>query len=254
MAYSTIERIFETLKKIQFLYALIISKYGNNSHSLDLIDKIKPSDYIIFCLTRNLKSLKAITLLAVDDFPEDAFNLTRTNFENYAEIVYTIYDSENLINQLKAENGIHNGTHERKWKKLVNKENGEVVNLKSNYEKVKLNPVFKKTDSNLYSLIYPMLSSFTHPDISTAIQYVDDRLGFTDLKENSNIDPIIIALILNFMIIHEIQQLEYFKTSKKDLININKEIADILESVNKHIGKLNINIKDRIKHTLKTYS
>lgn len=99
-----------------------------------------------------------------------------------------------------------------------------------------------------------MLSSFTHPDISTAIQYVDDRLGFTDLKENSNIDPIIIALILNFMIIHEIQQLEYFKTSKKDLININKEIADILESVNKHIGKLNINIKDRIKHTLKTYS
>lgn len=101
MAYSTIERIFETIKKIQFLYALIIRKYGNKSHSLDLTDKIKSSDYIIFCLTRNLKSLKAITLLAVEDFPEDAFNLTRTNFENYAEIVYAKYDGKNLINQIK---------------------------------------------------------------------------------------------------------------------------------------------------------
>lgn len=129
-----------------------------------------------------------------------------------------------------------------------------MVNLKSNYEKINLNPVFKEIDSNLYNLIYPILSSFTHPDISTAIQYVDDRLGFTDLKENSNIDPIIIALILNFMIIHEVQQLEFFETSKEDLININQEIAKTLESVNDYIGKLNINIKDRIEHTLKTYS
>ena len=254
IAYSSLDKVFQALEKIQFVYALIIRKYGNKSGSVDLIDMIKPSDYIIFCLTRNLKSLKAITLLAIDNFPEDAFNLTRTNFENYAEIVYAKYDSKNLINQLKAENGIYNGTYERKWKKLINKENGEVVNLKSNYEKVKLNPVFKKIDSNLYNLIYPMLSSFTHPDISTAIQYIDNRLGFTDLKENSNIDPLIIALILNFMIIHEIQELEYFMTSKEDLINLNKEIANTLKSVNEYIGKLNKDIQKRIEYTLKTYS
>jgi len=98
------------------------------------------------------------------------------------------------------------------------------------------------------------LSSFTHPDIKTAIQYIDEELGFTDLKENSNIDPMIIALALNFMIIHELQDLDFFKTSKEDLIQQNREIAEALNLVNENIGKLNQDITERIATTINTYS
>lgn len=252
--YSTIEKAYKIFDKLQFLYALIISKYNNNSDSIDLIIDPKPSDYILFCLTRNLKSLKAINLLAVSDFPEDALNLARTNFENYAEIVFTKYDGEGLNNQLKAENGILNGTHERKWKKIINKKNSQEVSLKSNYEKINLHPKFKDIDSKIYNLIYSLLSSYTHPDISTAIEYIDAKQGFTDLKENSNIDPIIIVLIINLMIIHELHDLEYFKTSKEDLIQQNLEIIDSLHMIDKHFGKLNQYVKTRINKTLQVYS
>ena len=251
--YFTIEKVYKSLDKLQFLYALIIRKYSNNSNSIDLIEA-KPSDYILFCITRNLKSLKAINLLSVNDFPEDAMNLTRTNFENYAEIVYSKYDGDTLRKQLIAENGIYNGTYERKWKKLINKKNGEEIILKNNFEKVNLNPIFKDIDSKIYNLVYSHLSSFTHPDIKTAIQYIDEELGFTDLKENSNIDPMIIALALNFMIIHELQDLDFFKTSKEDLIQQNREIAEALNLVNENIGKLNQDITERIATTINTYS
>lgn len=252
--HSTIEEVYKTLDKLQFLYALIIRKYNNKSNSIDLVVEVKPSDYILFCITRNLKSLKAINLLAVNDFPEDAMNLARTNFENYAEIVYSKYDRDTLRKQLIAENGVNNGTYERKWKKLINKKNGEEITLKNNYQKVNLHPIFKDVDSKIYNLVYSLLSSFTHPDIKIAIQYVDIDLGFTDLKENSNIDPMIIALILNFMIIHELQDLEFFKTSKEDLIQLNREIADALNLVNENIGKLNQDVRERIRDTINTYS
>lgn len=94
------------------------------------------------------------------------------------------------------------------------------------------------------------MSSFTHPDIKTAIQYIDEELGFTDLKENSNIDPMIIALAL----IHELQDLDFFKTSKEDLIQQNREIAEALNLVNENIGKLNQDITERIATTINTYS
>ena len=177
-------------------------------------------------------------------------NLTRTNFENYAEIVYSKYDGDTLRKQLIAENGIYNGTYERKWKKLINKKNGEEIILKNNFEKVNLNPIFKDIDSKIYNLVYSHLSSFTHPDIKTAIQYIDEELGFTDLKENSNIDPMIIALAL----IHELQDLDFFKTSKEDLIQQNREIAEALNLVNENVGKLNQDITERIATTINTYS
>lgn len=250
---STIEKIYKTFEKLQFLYALIIRKYSNKLDSIDLVLGPKPSDYILFCLTRNLKSIKAINILSVNDFPEDAFNLARTNFENYAEIVYAIYDSESLHRQTKAENGILNGTHERKGKKIICKTNNQVVILRSNYEKINLNSKFKDLDSKIYNLVYCLLSSYTHPDIKTAIRYIDDNYGFTDLKESSNLEPLIIVLIINFMIIQELQDLEYFKSSKKDLIKQNKEIADAMDMVDRYIGKLNQDVKRRIENTLKTY-
>ena len=250
---SAIEKMYKTFDKLQFLYALIIRKYSNNSDSIDLILEPKPSDYILFCLTKNLKSIKAIKLLSVNDFPEDALNIARTNFENYAEIVYSKYDGESLIKKLKAENGILKGTHERNSKKIVNKTDGQIVFLKSNFEKINLHPEFKDTDSKIYNLVYSLLSSYAHPDIKTAIKYIDTDYGFTHLKESSNLDPLIIVLIINFMIIHELQDLKYFKSSKEDLIQQNMEIADALNMVDECIGKLDRNIKSRIENTLKTY-
>lgn len=254
LAYSTLEEVIKCLDKLKFLYALIIRKYANRSEGIDLAKQPKPNDYILFCLTRNLKSLKAISLLAINDFPEDAFNLTRTNFENYAEIVYAKYDEKNLIQQLEAENGIINGTHNRKGKKLINNRTGETVQLKNNYEKIILHPTFNKLDSKIYNSIYSLLSSFTHPDIITAIQYIDFDLGFTDLKENANINPIIIALFINFMIIHELIDLECFESSKSDLLKLNRELASILQLANDHIFKLSDEVKDRISETKENYS
>jgi len=250
---STIEKIYIIFDKLQFLYALIIKKYSFRKNSIDLKEEPNLSDYVLFCLTRNLKSIKAIALLSIQDFPEDALNLSRTNLENYAEIVYSKYGADELIKKIKAENGIINGTHERKWKKIVNKANGDVTTLKSNQEKVKLNPKFQDIDSGIFSMIYSLLSSYTHPDISTAVKYIDLKYGFTALKENSNLDPMIIILIINFMIIHELQDLEFFETSKKDLIQLNKEIADVVKLIDKYIGKLDKDIRERVKLTLNAY-
>ncbi|WP_374754278.1 DUF5677 domain-containing protein [Jiulongibacter sediminis] len=251
---SATESIMKAIDKLQFLYALIIRKYANKSENIDLIENVNPNDYILFCLTRNLKTLKAITILAVNDFPEDALNLTRTNFENYAEIVYSNYDSKNLKKQLIAENGVKTGTHKRKWRKIINKENNEQIHLKSNHEKISLHPVFKDIDVKIYKLLYSYLSSYTHPDIMVAFQYIDKDSGFTDLKDNSNIDPLIFTLIFNFMIIHEIYESSFFETSKEDLVQQNKEIYETLNLVDMYIGKLNENIRIRINKTIKTYS
>src|SRR5690606_13922758 len=76
---STIEKIYIIFDKLQFLYALIIKKYSFRKNSIDLKEEPNLSDYVLFCLTRNLKSIKAIALLSIQDFPEDALNLSRTN-------------------------------------------------------------------------------------------------------------------------------------------------------------------------------
>ena len=66
----------------------IIAKYSNRDRQIILTGNLNVDDYILFCITKNLKTIEATSVLLENYFGEDSLNLTRTNFENYLEIIW----------------------------------------------------------------------------------------------------------------------------------------------------------------------
>lgn len=241
----------EALNKVEFLYALIISKYSREAKEIILTGNINTNDYIVFCLTKNLKSLKAIKILLANNFGEDALNLVRTNFENYLEINYAIYNPESLKDFLHCREGVLSSTHSFERGHYIEISSFKKFKPLNNFQKSELSPQYKQEDVELYKYLYDYLSSHTHLDIRTAHNYVDIERGFNFLSRNLGPDALITLLVINTMILEQLRFQMFLKKSKTDIEKILNQLIQSLcdlfnsdvsidHSIIKRIQKINI--------------
>jgi hypothetical protein len=252
-AIAIVDRLFGNLDKLEFLYNLILRKYSDNIVEIKLWDTININDYIGFCLTKNLKSIKAIKILFDNNFGEDALNLTRTNFENYLEIVFAKFAPQAASKHLLFINGVSEGTHERQGRTIIDLKTKDKIKTLNNFEKAELNTLYRQEDVEIYKYLYDFLSSFTHPDLRTASNYIDDGLGFLAAGGQMKAESLIFLLFINFLILNEIKDMGIFgTTSEKDIENFVKDLGTNLQQLFEMEPELPMSIKMRINKTMAT--
>lgn len=241
-------------KRLKFLYALIIRKYSLSGVTIKLSGAVRAEDYILFCLTKNLKTLEAISVLLENHHGEDAMNLVRSNYENYLEVVCAKNSRENLLKTLRFREGLLKGTHQFKKGAIVDLKTGERVVPLNRRDKARLNPSFSANDEAIYAYLYDHLSSFTHPDLRTAGYYIIDDLGFSHLARNMSNDALIILLVLNLMILQEIRILRCFATSREDIEALASDLSKSLKALFGEEGvHIHIAVKERVVEIAKSF-
>lgn len=241
----------QRLETLIIIYKLAITKYSKRMQRSRRKKGSVLVDSIMFCFTKNLKTISAITLLNDSGYGEDGMNLTRTIFENYLEIVIAKYASDERSKQLMFEIGIHEGTHLRRGRFIVDMKTGEKVGLFNNFEKAGMHPRFGTEDQAVYEYLYDHLSSYTHLDLRTFIHYIDDKRGFSDLNNGIELFSFIYVMFLNFMILFEIQDMEVFKESWADIRRMLVEIGTDLSRLMAVSADVPPAIQDRIECTMK---
>ena len=108
--------------RLIYLYALLIFKLKDKiSPTFNFNNNVSVDQYILFCITKNLKTLMAIRVLSAHNFNEDALNLFRSIYENYLQITTAAHNSNQMQNELDAKIGLQKGTHEFKDGKIFEK-------------------------------------------------------------------------------------------------------------------------------------
>lgn len=250
---NILKELFGLFERLKYLYALIIAKYSNSDRQIILTGNLNVDDYILFCITKNLKTIEATSVLLENYFGEDSLNLTRTNFENYLEIIYAIYNPKSLKEYINAKEGVLRNTHRYDRRQILNKKTGKKFKILNYFEKSELNTIYKSIDIEIYKYLYDHLSSFTHPDLRTAGNYIVDRRGFSHLGRNMVSETLIILLVINEMILEEIKPLPIFKTSKKDIEKLILELGTVLLKLFKNDNvNIHSSINERITKIIET--
>jgi hypothetical protein len=143
----------------------IAEKESGQCHSLH--------DYVFFCATKSLKTLRAIKHLLPDGFGEDSLNLCRSIYENYLAINFVINYPDTINSFVAGKVGLHSGDFTLKNRRfIVDNATGETV-----AEKISIFRMAKESphpeDEAIYKFLYGYLSEFTHPDIMGLEAYLD---------------------------------------------------------------------------------
>ncbi|CAM3906750.1 SEC-C domain-containing protein [Cohnella lubricantis] len=220
---STIN-LLEELERCCFLVGMIVNQCG----LIESLDEegihLTQRDYILYCLTKTLKTLKAIISQLVNMLPEDSLNLLRSIYENYLNIIFIIHKPTKIEDLVGAKIGLENGTHEyaRNSKGQINKRVIYDKKTGKEYEGHISNYAMSKTsdyeiDVLIFDLFYDYLSSFTHPNISSLGHYVTDN-KFDPFKEEILIEDIaIMCIFIVAFILDEIVNIELGEVISGDI-------------------------------------
>lgn len=218
---ESLEFLQKELYFSQYLFGLIIYKQNNLTKTLQFDKAITPRDYVLFCVTKNLKSLRAAILLIEKNFGEDALNLIRSIFENYLHISMCIHHDDFLYD-VKLKIGILTGTHRYNKKgsdKVIEIKTGETFRLKykRGFDLASNHPKHGANDSIIFDYLYEYLSSYTHPDLMTISNYIDQE-GLNHTKRNQKSESVLYIGFLNLLILNELKNFPSIdEVSRKDI-------------------------------------
>lgn len=230
--FSNLEKIESSLEKTKLTYALLVHKYNKRLQNGEIAEDDILSSYCYFILSKNLKSTKAIELLIQNNFGEDAINLIRSVYENYLQLLMAIYCPNQLEDELNAKIGLLNDEFERgksNFNILVNKKSKIEVRLLTGIKRAMLNPITKIEDEAIYTYLYNFMSSFTHPDIQTIGQYINEE-GFTHVERNLQIETRLYLCFINTLLMSELIESKFIE--EISMQDINNFIADIKPTLN----------------------
>ncbi|HET6226098.1 MAG TPA: DUF5677 domain-containing protein [Bacteroidia bacterium] len=221
-------RLEDENTRVLYLYSLLHWKNSLKEEEINLLAGINIRSYLLFCLTKTIKTFKAAKILLEHKFPEDATILLRSMYENYLQFSYANNQPENFLNELKFKSGLHLKTHKRYKSKIISLEDHSEITLKNNREKASLNKIFQNEDSNLYYYLYDNFSAFTHPDTRSAFSYVAEGV-----YTHHDTTPISVAVLfmslINIMTLFEIYKSNLFDDgAKKDIIFCLRKLSDNL--------------------------
>jgi hypothetical protein len=201
--------IQKKIEDLQHLYALLLHKI--NERIKEDPKALESFDYLLFCFTKNLKTLRAILLLIERHFGEDALNLIRSVFENYLHISNVINNTPGFIEEMNIKNGIYIGTHKISKpgsSKVTNIQTGKEYQLKftSNFRLSALHPQFGDQDKIIYEFLYNFLSRYTHPDYRSLPSYLNLQERFTQSQRTQISEAVVYCGFLNMLLINELKK------------------------------------------------
>lgn len=211
---STIN-LLEELERCCFLVGMIVNECG----LIESLDEegihLTQRDYILYCLTKTLKTSKAIISQLLNKLPEDSLNLLRSIYENYLNVIFIIHEPTKIEDLVVAKIGLEKGTHAyaRNSKGQINKRVIYDKQTGQEYEGHISNYVMSKSsdyeiDVLIFDVFYEYLSSFTHPNISSLGHYVTDN-KFDPFKEEVPIEDIaIMSLFIISFTLDEVVNIE----------------------------------------------
>jgi hypothetical protein len=244
------EELEDWVVRLIYLYALLLRKAEEDfKDSLDLTRSLNLKSYVLFCITKNLKSLKASRALTAHNFTEDAFSLLRSMYENYLQITTAVFNPNQILNELKAKIGLSEGTHYLEKNIIIEKATNKRTVLLNNKQRASLDKELNNENMFIYNNLYQFFSYFVHPDIRIASFYFKD--GF--LSHNNNESKNVIFWYINYInaiFLFELLKLNLFDgLNKRDIVFILKNICKLLlmtENSNKSI------IHSRLRKMLKS--
>ena len=133
-------------------------------------------DFLLFCITKTLKSLSTIQLLIKEGYGEDALSLTRSIYESYLHIAYLVTHPEKINDFVAGRVSRSAGLCVRKKRPdgrwvYVDKETG------AEFEDIKIADLAHgsrfKEDHDIHKILYKFLCEFAHPDFMSLISYLD---------------------------------------------------------------------------------
>ena len=228
------EELEDWVVRLIYLYALLHFKSeGQFKENLNLYKSIDIKSYILFCLTKNLKSLKASRALTTSNFNEDAFSLIRTMYENYLQITTAVHNPSQLLDELRAKVGIQEETHYLEKDTIIEKTTGKAIKILNNKQRAALDKEFNNENMIFYNNMYQYFSFFVHPDIRIANHYFKD--GY--LSHNNNGSQNVIFYYINYVnviLLYDLLKLDLFKKQNEaDIKFFTKEICKLLLMVKK---------------------
>lgn len=247
------------LVKIFYIYGLVVNKCGTIQKNLDYYKSVSSRDYILFCVTKTMKSLKAINEQVENYFIEDSKNILRSIFENYLYIVYLIKFPEKVQDLTSAKVGLEKGTHEyaktssgKEDKRIiVNKATGERFDGSISSYKMACASSFNE-DVVIFDYLYKYLSNYIHPSIFTVKEYKSES-NFDVFKRNSPNNVIFFSVFFGTIILDQIRRINILDSfTNKDvenyLLKIKTKLISFCNKVtkNEQQEKIWINLIKRI--------
>lgn len=215
--------------RLIYLFALILYKAEHSPETVSANPEVRLAPgYILFCLTKQTKTLKATRALTNSYFNEDALTLVRSMYENYLHVSSALHDPAHFEDELKAKAGLQNETHF--WEKdyIKEKSSGKIVRILNNKQRAALDKEFQHENLMLYRGLYDYLSSFVHPSLKIASHYFEDN----KLSHNSNRWqlPIFFYIVLvNVLLLFDLLRYRLFKgQSSLDIKKFIKLIIPVL--------------------------
>src|SRR4030042_2128132 len=148
-------------------------------------------EYINFCITKTIKTLRGIRILLDNFLSDEALILCRSIYENFLHIVFIKKYPEKIDDLVKAKIGLQTGTHEYKKTskgKLDKRIIVEKKTLKEFEGHISAHRMAEASschiDVELFDEMYRGLSDFTHPSIFVIDSYVS-AIGFDHLKSTT---------------------------------------------------------------------
>jgi hypothetical protein len=226
-----IEYYFEELEdwvvRLIYLYALLLfkseSKYKN---TLRLYHSINLNSYVLFCLTKNLKSLKATRALTTHNFNEDAFSIIRSMYENYLQITTAAHNPTQLLKELRVKIGLQEGTHVQEKDYIIEKATSHKTKVLNNRQRAALDIEFNNENMIFYNSLYQYFSFYVHPDIRIANAYFKDGYLSHNNSESKNIIFYYINYV-NIVLLFDLLKLDIF--SGQCVLDIKYFIRNIVE-------------------------
>ncbi len=138
-------------------------------------------DYVCFCFTKSLKSMRAIGVLTEDFFGEDGLIIARSIYENYLHAVFLLKNPAFVEDLFAARVGLILGTHEYKknnsgkpnYSVIIDKSTGKELNGRVTTKFMAKRSPYPE-DVEIQQQLYDFLSSYTHPDVMAMESYVID--------------------------------------------------------------------------------
>lgn len=244
-------KLIEKYSHIKYIMAFIIDKINQINRGIsDISSELTRNKFLAFCLTKTLKTNKAISVLMDSELNEDSFALIRSLFENYLQTIYIKNKENDYLKILKAKLGLITGSHKFESKNnkinrrfIINVHTGEKIDSFVSNKKICESSVHQE-DLKIYYFLYDFLSAHVHPDYRMADNYIDHN-GLDHVKNKYNFEVTVFATFINLIYLNEIYTEKFIdETSKNDIIRYIKTTKPILiESLKNEMNNIQVPVE-----------
>lgn len=210
-------------------YAL---RFGGDLSSIN--DGNDSVNHVFFCMTRAMRTLMSLEVLADNFYGEDALCLVRSVYEGYLNIAYVLADFSRAKNLFSSKIGVRIGTHQYVKKQNGKTDWGKITDVKSGVS-YRVDITFKEMakdsfcdkDLAVYDFLYPMLSSYVHPSPQNISRYTNGFV-YDHNKYGNYMESVLYGMFCGLIVIDSVVKSRFLSDEiSSDLRNYLKRTAPI---------------------------